>query len=182
MLLKLARTTPYYKRNRPHICSFWVKGECKRGEECPYRYTYILTVIIHLNCYFWPQGTHLSSPRDWGAGNVAVGRGHNAVIIGVSVKPEGAGVQHHWMGLCCDKLSGEAFAAWFCSVWPKQWLLLFCVVHCVPSWHQSPPSEVFVFEQEAVWDPALVLCGAECSALRSAIHSELKAVLPVACC
>ena len=38
MLSKLARTTPYYKRNRPHICSFWVKGECKRGEECPYRY------------------------------------------------------------------------------------------------------------------------------------------------
>ena len=31
MLLKLARTQPYYKRNRPHICSFWVKGECKRG-------------------------------------------------------------------------------------------------------------------------------------------------------
>lgn len=40
MLLKLARTTPYYKRNRPHICSFWVKGECKRGEECPYRYAH----------------------------------------------------------------------------------------------------------------------------------------------
>ncbi|XP_014678157.1 PREDICTED: pre-mRNA-splicing factor RBM22-like [Priapulus caudatus] len=38
VLLKLARTTPYYKRNRPHICSFWVKGECKRGEECPYRH------------------------------------------------------------------------------------------------------------------------------------------------
>uniref|UniRef100_A0A8C1Y0P8 Pre-mRNA-splicing factor RBM22 n=1 Tax=Cyprinus carpio TaxID=7962 RepID=A0A8C1Y0P8_CYPCA len=38
MLLKLARATPYYKRNRPHICSFWVKGECKRGEECPYRH------------------------------------------------------------------------------------------------------------------------------------------------
>ena len=37
LLMKLARTTPYYKRNRPHICSFWVKGECKRGEECPYR-------------------------------------------------------------------------------------------------------------------------------------------------
>lgn len=42
MLLKLARTTPYYKRNRPHICSFWVKGECKRGEECPYRYRHNL--------------------------------------------------------------------------------------------------------------------------------------------
>ncbi|XP_054726815.1 pre-mRNA-splicing factor RBM22 [Anastrepha obliqua] len=38
MLAKLARTAPYYKRNRPHICSFWVKGECKRGEECPYRH------------------------------------------------------------------------------------------------------------------------------------------------
>ncbi len=37
-LMRLARTTPYYKRNRPHICSFWVKGECKRGEECPYRH------------------------------------------------------------------------------------------------------------------------------------------------
>jgi pre-mRNA-splicing factor RBM22/SLT11 len=37
MLSRLARTTPYYKRNRAHICSFWVKGECKRGEECPYR-------------------------------------------------------------------------------------------------------------------------------------------------
>ncbi len=37
LLSKLARTTPYYKRNRPHPCSFWAKGECKRGEECPYR-------------------------------------------------------------------------------------------------------------------------------------------------
>ena len=34
----MARTAPYYKRNLPHICSFWVKGECKRGEECPYRH------------------------------------------------------------------------------------------------------------------------------------------------
>lgn len=38
LLMKLARSTPYYKRNRPHICSFWVKGECRRGEECPYRH------------------------------------------------------------------------------------------------------------------------------------------------
>lgn len=38
LLLKLARKTPYYKRNRAHICSFFVKGECKRGEECPYRH------------------------------------------------------------------------------------------------------------------------------------------------
>lgn len=38
MLKQLARTDPYYKRNRPHICSFFVKGECKRGTECPYRH------------------------------------------------------------------------------------------------------------------------------------------------
>lgn len=38
ILSRLARNTPYYKRNLPHICSFWVKGECKRGEECPYRH------------------------------------------------------------------------------------------------------------------------------------------------
>lgn len=37
-LRKLARNTPYYQRNKPHICSFFVKGECKRGEECPYRH------------------------------------------------------------------------------------------------------------------------------------------------
>lgn len=38
VLAKLARNNPYYKRNRAHICSFWVKGECRRGEECPYRH------------------------------------------------------------------------------------------------------------------------------------------------
>lgn len=38
LLLKLARTAPYYKRNRPRVCSFWVKGECRRGETCPYRH------------------------------------------------------------------------------------------------------------------------------------------------
>ena len=56
MLLKLARTTPYYKRNRPHICSFWVKGECRRGEECPYRSVLeklwirlvVIIVILHI--------------------------------------------------------------------------------------------------------------------------------------
>ena len=36
--MKMQRTTPYYKRNAPHICSFFVKGECKRGAECPFRH------------------------------------------------------------------------------------------------------------------------------------------------
>eukprot|EP00026_Physarum_polycephalum_P009049 Phypoly_transcript_09160.p1 GENE.Phypoly_transcript_09160~~Phypoly_transcript_09160.p1 ORF type:complete len:380 (+),score=68.30 Phypoly_transcript_09160:130-1140(+) len=38
MIQKLARSAPYYKRNRAHVCSFFVKGECKRGAECPYRH------------------------------------------------------------------------------------------------------------------------------------------------
>jgi pre-mRNA-splicing factor RBM22/SLT11 len=38
MLKKLARNDPYYHRNRPHICSFFVKGECNRGDACPYRH------------------------------------------------------------------------------------------------------------------------------------------------
>ncbi|KAJ7741530.1 hypothetical protein DFH07DRAFT_925993 [Mycena maculata] len=38
MLKQLARTDPYYKRNRPHVCSFFVKGECTRGAECPFRH------------------------------------------------------------------------------------------------------------------------------------------------
>lgn len=37
-ILKLQRTTPYYKRNRAHICSFFIRGECTRGAECPYRH------------------------------------------------------------------------------------------------------------------------------------------------
>ena len=38
MLLKLKRDEPYYKRNLPHICSFYVKGTCNRGDACPYRH------------------------------------------------------------------------------------------------------------------------------------------------
>ncbi|KAJ4754694.1 Pre-mRNA-splicing factor RBM22 [Rhynchospora pubera] len=37
-ILKLQRTAPYYKRNRAHVCSFYVRGECTRGAECPYRH------------------------------------------------------------------------------------------------------------------------------------------------
>eukprot|EP01068_Selenidium_serpulae_P011826 Selendium_serpulae@DN5730_c0_g1_i1.p2 len=38
MLVKLARTTPYYQRNRARICSFWQRGQCMRGETCPFRH------------------------------------------------------------------------------------------------------------------------------------------------
>jgi pre-mRNA-splicing factor RBM22/SLT11 len=35
-LLQVARSEPYYKKNRPHLCSFFARGECNRGEACPY--------------------------------------------------------------------------------------------------------------------------------------------------
>ncbi|KAL4431000.1 hypothetical protein ABPG75_006256 [Micractinium tetrahymenae] len=38
VLMRLRRTEPYYARNRARICSFFVRGECKRGAECPYRH------------------------------------------------------------------------------------------------------------------------------------------------
>lgn len=47
MLKNLARTDPYYKRNRPHICSFFVKGECKRGAECPFRCVDFQNTVYH---------------------------------------------------------------------------------------------------------------------------------------
>jgi len=38
MLQRLARMTPYYKRNEARICSFYVKGQCNRGQDCPFRH------------------------------------------------------------------------------------------------------------------------------------------------
>jgi pre-mRNA-splicing factor RBM22/SLT11 len=38
ILEKIARRDVYHKRNLPHICSFFVKGNCARGMECPYRH------------------------------------------------------------------------------------------------------------------------------------------------
>eukprot|EP00747_Dinoflagellata_sp_TGD_P163902 gnl/TRDRNA2_/TRDRNA2_183112_c0_seq1.p1 gnl/TRDRNA2_/TRDRNA2_183112_c0~~gnl/TRDRNA2_/TRDRNA2_183112_c0_seq1.p1 ORF type:complete len:387 (+),score=86.39 gnl/TRDRNA2_/TRDRNA2_183112_c0_seq1:27-1163(+) len=38
MLKRLARMTPYYKRNEARICSFYVKGQCNRGNDCPFRH------------------------------------------------------------------------------------------------------------------------------------------------
>ncbi|KAK6931697.1 LOW QUALITY PROTEIN: hypothetical protein RJ641_003490, partial [Dillenia turbinata] len=35
-ILKFQRTKPYYKRNRAHVFSFYIRGECTRGAECPY--------------------------------------------------------------------------------------------------------------------------------------------------
>ncbi|GER45917.1 pre-mRNA-splicing factor SLT11 [Striga asiatica] len=37
-IMKLQRTKPYYQRNRAHVCSFYVRGQCTRGPECPYRH------------------------------------------------------------------------------------------------------------------------------------------------
>jgi pre-mRNA-splicing factor RBM22/SLT11 len=39
MLQKLARLKPNYKKNEPHVCTFYLKGECWRGNECPYMHS-----------------------------------------------------------------------------------------------------------------------------------------------
>ena len=80
LLMKLARTTPYYKRNRPHICSFWVKGECKRGEECPYRcagFLFLLTNCVSIFCLgevkFLPYFPYNRVSVFFGDGNILIG-------------------------------------------------------------------------------------------------------------
>lgn len=38
MISPLKTTAPYYQRNRAHPCSFYARGICNRGAECPYRH------------------------------------------------------------------------------------------------------------------------------------------------
>ncbi|EDQ88082.1 uncharacterized protein MONBRDRAFT_32985 [Monosiga brevicollis MX1] len=38
ILERLKARGPYYKRNEARICSFWVKGQCTRGDTCPFRH------------------------------------------------------------------------------------------------------------------------------------------------
>lgn len=38
MLERLQKRTPYYRRNLPHLCSFYARGECNRGSLCPFRH------------------------------------------------------------------------------------------------------------------------------------------------
>jgi pre-mRNA-splicing factor RBM22/SLT11 len=37
-LMRLGRNQAYYQRNAPKLCSFFARGECSRGLECPYRH------------------------------------------------------------------------------------------------------------------------------------------------
>ena len=37
-LMRLNRHQAYYQRNAPKLCSFFARGECNRGHECPYRH------------------------------------------------------------------------------------------------------------------------------------------------
>jgi pre-mRNA-splicing factor RBM22/SLT11 len=37
-LMALGRNKPHYERNAPKLCTFFARGECTRGIECPYRH------------------------------------------------------------------------------------------------------------------------------------------------
>jgi hypothetical protein len=63
MLKQLARTEPYYKRNRPHVCSFYAKGDCNRGTECPYRYGLLCPSSLPLCRMIESHGVDTRCPR-----------------------------------------------------------------------------------------------------------------------
>lgn len=37
-LQRIARTAPYYNRNEAKVCAYFSRGECNRGDECPFRH------------------------------------------------------------------------------------------------------------------------------------------------
>ncbi|KAF2074507.1 hypothetical protein CYY_004175 [Polysphondylium violaceum] len=39
VIKQLARTAPYHKKNQPHVCTFFLKGNCNRGDACPYSHS-----------------------------------------------------------------------------------------------------------------------------------------------
>jgi hypothetical protein len=40
-VLKSHQSSEVPKRNMPKVCSFWEKGNCSRGAECPYTHAKI---------------------------------------------------------------------------------------------------------------------------------------------
>eukprot|EP00762_Andalucia_godoyi_P002069 ANDGO_02638.mRNA.1 Zinc finger CCCH domain-containing protein 4 len=38
ILRSLTKDQPYFARNKPFVCGYWLKGKCTRGEYCPFRH------------------------------------------------------------------------------------------------------------------------------------------------
>jgi len=38
LINRVQRRGPYFKRNEPHVCSFFIRGKCNRGLSCPYKH------------------------------------------------------------------------------------------------------------------------------------------------
>jgi pre-mRNA-splicing factor RBM22/SLT11 len=39
LLMNIVGVKPYYERNQARVCSFFNKGKCNRGNECPFRHS-----------------------------------------------------------------------------------------------------------------------------------------------
>lgn len=48
---RMARRAPYYERNRAHVCSFWLKGNCNRGIACPFRFVFTALSLLPQNLH-----------------------------------------------------------------------------------------------------------------------------------
>jgi pre-mRNA-splicing factor RBM22/SLT11 len=46
VLKRVTKMEPYQTRARPQICPFYLKSQCSRGAECPFRYVHCVCVCV----------------------------------------------------------------------------------------------------------------------------------------
>ena len=70
MLAHLQQNTPYYHKNQSKVCVYYQKGNCTRGNDCPYRYVDINRIkrwiFVKNICFIFRHGASVPSQN---AGN-----------------------------------------------------------------------------------------------------------------
>jgi pre-mRNA-splicing factor RBM22/SLT11 len=94
-LAKVARPAPYYPRNKAHVCSFFQKGTCTRGDNCPYRHEKVEeTELSHQNI----------KDRYYGVNDPVAKKLLGRVGAGTLNPPEDTEIKTLWVGGVIDKL------------------------------------------------------------------------------